>query len=176
MRVKITRSPNPKKKFRAVLEDGRTVDFGASGYSNYTKHKNPSRMRAYVRRHGGKISMGLISEQDPKKNSDSNVRRRPKRQRELGCERCRKRRFLVPMVSVELSLVRSGGQVPEEAVRNHCFALRIWSTKSSGCCSIISRRLSHESFISIIAMSTFENGKHFLRSSSWLCHVQEFRT
>jgi len=67
MRVRIRRSPNPAKKYRATLEDGRTVDFGASGYSNYTKHKNPSRMRAYVRRHGGKISMGLISEQDPKK-------------------------------------------------------------------------------------------------------------
>ena len=39
MRVKITKSPNSKKKFRATLEDGRTVDFGASGYSDYTKHK-----------------------------------------------------------------------------------------------------------------------------------------
>lgn len=53
MRVKIIRSPNSKKKFRAILEDGRTVDFGASGYSDYTKHKNPSRMRLYVTRHGG---------------------------------------------------------------------------------------------------------------------------
>ena len=31
MRVKITKSPNQKKKFRAILEDGRTVDFGAVG-------------------------------------------------------------------------------------------------------------------------------------------------
>ena len=53
MRVRVIRSPNPKKKFRAVLEDGRTVDFGASGYSDYTKHKNPLRMRAYVTRHSG---------------------------------------------------------------------------------------------------------------------------
>jgi len=46
MRVKIIRSPNRKKKFRAVLEDGRTVDFGASGYSDYTKHRgNPKRYR-----------------------------------------------------------------------------------------------------------------------------------
>jgi len=43
MRVKVIRSPNPRKKFRAILEDGRTVDFGARGYSDYTKHKNPSR-------------------------------------------------------------------------------------------------------------------------------------
>ena len=70
MRVKITRSPNPKKKFRATLEDGRTVDFGASGYSDYTKHKNPSRMRSYVLRHGGRIPKSIIAERDPKKIQD----------------------------------------------------------------------------------------------------------
>lgn len=52
MRVRVIRSPNPKKKFRVILEDGRTVDFGATGYSDYTKHKNPSRKRAYLARHG----------------------------------------------------------------------------------------------------------------------------
>jgi hypothetical protein len=67
MRVKITRSPNPKKKFRATLEDGRTVDFGARGYSDYTKHKNPSRMRSYVLRHGGQIPKSTIAERSPKK-------------------------------------------------------------------------------------------------------------
>jgi len=51
MRVKIIRSPNRKKKFRAVLEDGRTVDFGASGYSDYTKH----------------IPKRTIAEREPKK-------------------------------------------------------------------------------------------------------------
>ena len=65
MRVKIIRSPNPKKKFRAVLEDGRTVDFGASGYSDYTKHKNPSRMRSYVLRHGGQIPKRIVAERQP---------------------------------------------------------------------------------------------------------------
>ena len=65
MRVKITRSPNPLKKFRATLEDGRTVDFGARGYSDYTKHKNPSRMRSYVLRHGGRIPKRIIAERDP---------------------------------------------------------------------------------------------------------------
>jgi hypothetical protein len=67
MRVKIIRSPDKKKKFRAVLEDGRTVDFGASGYSDYTKHKNPSRMRSYVLRHGGRVPKRTIAERDPKK-------------------------------------------------------------------------------------------------------------
>ena len=70
MRVKIIKSPNSKKKFRAVLEDGRTVDFGASGYSDYTKHKNPSRMRSYVLRHGGRVPKRTIAERDPKKIQD----------------------------------------------------------------------------------------------------------
>jgi hypothetical protein len=59
MRVKIIPSPDRKKKFRAILPGDRTVDFGARGYSDYTKHKNPSRMRSYVSRHG--------AERDPKK-------------------------------------------------------------------------------------------------------------
>ena len=67
MRVKIVRSPDRKKKFRAILEDGRTVDFGASGYSDYTKHKNPSRMRSYVLRHGGRVSKRTIAEREPDK-------------------------------------------------------------------------------------------------------------
>ena len=67
MRVIITRSPDTKKKFRATLDDGRTVDFGASGYSDYTKHKDPSRMRSYVLRHGGDVPRQTIEERDPKK-------------------------------------------------------------------------------------------------------------
>jgi hypothetical protein len=67
MQVKVIISPNRKKKFRALLEDGRTVDFGASGYSDYTKHKTPSRMRSYVLRHGGRIPKSVIAERDPKK-------------------------------------------------------------------------------------------------------------
>ena len=65
MRVRIVRSPNSKKKFRAILEDGKTVDFGARGYSDYTKHKTPSRMRSYVLRHGGQIPKRIIAERDP---------------------------------------------------------------------------------------------------------------
>ena len=67
MRVRIIRSPDSKKKFRAILEDGRTVDFGASGYSDYTKHKNPSRMRSYVLRHGGRVPGRTLAERDPRK-------------------------------------------------------------------------------------------------------------
>ena len=67
MQVKVVRSPNRKKKFRAILEDCRTVDFGARGYSDYTKHKTPSRMRSYVLRHGGRIPKRIIAERDPKR-------------------------------------------------------------------------------------------------------------
>lgn len=51
--IKLIKSPNPKKKFRVIFPDNTSVDFGASGYSDYTLHKNPMRMRAYVVRHGG---------------------------------------------------------------------------------------------------------------------------
>mgnify|MGYP003646696590 CR=1 FL=1 len=65
MRVKVIRSPDPKKKFRAILENGKTVDFGARGYSDYTKHKTPSRMRSYISRHGGQIPKRILAEKDP---------------------------------------------------------------------------------------------------------------
>ena len=67
MRVRIIRSPDSKKKFRAILEDNRTVDFGARGYSDYTKHKNPLRMRLYVQRHGGRIPVSILKEKNASK-------------------------------------------------------------------------------------------------------------
>lgn len=67
MKVKLIKNPNKIKKFRAVLEDGRTVDFGLRGYSDYTKHLNPLRMRSYVSRHAGKIPASLMKESDPKR-------------------------------------------------------------------------------------------------------------
>ena len=41
------------KKWRATLSNGKSVQFGAKGYSDYTMHKDPLRMRRYVVRHGG---------------------------------------------------------------------------------------------------------------------------
>lgn len=70
-RVKLLKSPRATKKFRVVLENGKTVDFGASGYSDYTKHKNPMRMRLYVGRHGGNIPKYILNQKDPRKvNTD----------------------------------------------------------------------------------------------------------
>lgn len=67
MIIKLKKSPKTDKKFRVIFEDGRKVDFGARGYSDYTLHKNPMRMRLYVQRHGGDISKSLLKEDDPKK-------------------------------------------------------------------------------------------------------------
>lgn len=53
-RVYVFKSPNPKKKWRALfVDDGKKVDFGAAGYSDYTKHKEHERMLRYVQRHKG---------------------------------------------------------------------------------------------------------------------------
>ena len=64
MKVKLRKSPNPKKKFRATFEDGTSIDFGAKGYSDFTIHKTPLRMRSYLIRHGAGpyLSPGILRE------------------------------------------------------------------------------------------------------------------
>ena len=53
--IEIVRSSRQGKKYDAVIqrEDGRTktVPFGATGFSDYTLHKNKSRKDAYISRH-----------------------------------------------------------------------------------------------------------------------------
>ena len=57
MRVKLIDSPKRDKKYRAILLDlGKHVDFGGKGYSDFTIHKEPERMRLYVQRHGGFVT------------------------------------------------------------------------------------------------------------------------
>jgi len=48
---KLTKSPKKDKKFRVTLPNGRTINFGAKGYSNYTIHKDAARMKRYLTRH-----------------------------------------------------------------------------------------------------------------------------
>jgi hypothetical protein len=55
MKVLLYKSPKSNKKYRVTLPNGRSVDFGGKGYSDYTIHKNPLRMRLYVQRHGGNV-------------------------------------------------------------------------------------------------------------------------
>jgi hypothetical protein len=50
--VRLTKSPKREKKWRVTFkDDGTHVDFGQKGYSDYTKHKDPARMRRYLQRH-----------------------------------------------------------------------------------------------------------------------------
>lgn len=49
--VKIINSPNSLKKYRAVFSDGRHTDFGASGYEDFTTHKDENRKDRYIMRH-----------------------------------------------------------------------------------------------------------------------------
>ncbi len=65
-RVHLKKSPRLDKKFRVTFENGRFVDFGARGYSDYTIHKDPVRMRSYVTRHGGFVPYMIQKQTDPK--------------------------------------------------------------------------------------------------------------
>ena len=49
--VKLVKSPNKEKKYRAIFNDGSHTDFGAKGYSDYTIHKDYDRMKRYDSRH-----------------------------------------------------------------------------------------------------------------------------
>lgn len=44
-------SPRSAKKWRITTPWGKIVDFGATGYSDYTLHKDPSRQNNYISRH-----------------------------------------------------------------------------------------------------------------------------
>ena len=53
--VYLQKSKNPKKKYTVVIFKNdnkvKTVHFGASGYSDYTKHHDKDRMKLYDSRH-----------------------------------------------------------------------------------------------------------------------------
>ena len=55
MKVVIKKSSNPKKKYTAIFYDGekkkKTVHFGASGYSDFLKHRDEERKKRYIDRH-----------------------------------------------------------------------------------------------------------------------------
>jgi len=49
--LSIIKSPLSGKKWRAKFSDGSHTDFGASGYEDYTQHKDEDRKKSYVARH-----------------------------------------------------------------------------------------------------------------------------
>lgn len=57
-RVVLVRDTDGVHKFKAVFPEGKTVHFGRKGYSDYTIHKDPVRMKRYLVRHGGSSAPG----------------------------------------------------------------------------------------------------------------------
>lgn len=51
MKVKIKKSSKKDKKMKATFNDKKTIHFGASGMSDYTKHKDKERKQKYINRH-----------------------------------------------------------------------------------------------------------------------------
>jgi len=55
--MKIIKSPNPLKKYRAIFDNGRHTDFGASGYFDFIQYSKQSKelaekhKQAYIARH-----------------------------------------------------------------------------------------------------------------------------
>ena len=52
--AKLTKSDNPKKKYKVVVESKdrkKTIHFGAKGMSDFTKHKDEERKKHYLDRH-----------------------------------------------------------------------------------------------------------------------------
>ena len=45
------KSSNPRKKYDAVIDGKKTVSFGATGYSDFTKHKDEERKKNHIDRH-----------------------------------------------------------------------------------------------------------------------------
>lgn len=64
--VRVIKSPLSSKKYRAEFSDGTHTDFGASGYEDYTRHKDKKRRESYRSRHaydnlGDPKSAGALS-------------------------------------------------------------------------------------------------------------------
>jgi type III secretory pathway component EscR len=56
IKVVIKKSTNQKKKYMAIFYDKdnkkvKTTHFGATGYSDFTKHKDEKRKERYIKRH-----------------------------------------------------------------------------------------------------------------------------
>ena len=50
--VILKKSSKAGKKYDAVIDGKKTVSFGATGYSDFTKHKDEERKQRYIARHG----------------------------------------------------------------------------------------------------------------------------
>jgi hypothetical protein len=57
--IVLSKSPNGTHKWRATFPDGRKVNFGRQGYSDYTKHHDAARMMRYLARHRTRENWGV---------------------------------------------------------------------------------------------------------------------
>ena len=51
MEVVISKSTNKNKKYKAVINNEKTIHFGDNRYEDYTTHKNNKRRGNYISRH-----------------------------------------------------------------------------------------------------------------------------
>ena len=54
--AKLSISPNPKKKYRVIVNDGihkKTLDFGQAGAEDFLIHGSIKRKNNYIKRHSG---------------------------------------------------------------------------------------------------------------------------
>ena len=51
MGIVISSSTNKNKKLGAVIDGKKKISFGASGYSDFTKHQDLVRRDSYIKRH-----------------------------------------------------------------------------------------------------------------------------
>ena len=58
MNIEISKSNRSDKKFKAVIGGKKTIHFGASGASDFTKHKDEARKANYIKRHKKKRKLG----------------------------------------------------------------------------------------------------------------------
>lgn len=49
--LSVKKANDGKHKYTAVFDDGKEVSFGATGYSDYTIHKDEARKERYLDRH-----------------------------------------------------------------------------------------------------------------------------
>ena len=49
-------SKKPDKKFAAAIDGNKTVSFGAKGYSDFIRHKDPARKQLYSKRHKATVN------------------------------------------------------------------------------------------------------------------------
>ena len=60
MEIVISSSTNKNKKFDAVIDGKKNISFGASGYSDFTKHQDLVRRDSYIKNIPKKIGVNHI--------------------------------------------------------------------------------------------------------------------